>query len=340
MHFVHCHTPESKDYEVLPNGAMRIGRKINCAEIVTDRVAKKYPDYLSVVDEKLAIENKKEYKKLLRKRMAQFNKYAYMLGDYGLSLIGYLQGDDGAGKSGTVGILDEAIWRDHKIFRSVPIGAPTPEELKYPFLWRFNKLDRTPQVGQITIFDRTHQGRFLDEKVLCITPPHILEKSYADIRIYEHMAHRLGSIQVKIWLSVSFDEQGRRFQKRIEEKPKKKTEADDLNRGLRAEFHDAANLGFYQTGTEDIPQYVVCSNDKPYCHIAVLEIFIHEMKKAIKRKQREQKKFGPEMVKFAKAQKEFAKRKAKILEKAKAEQAANKGKKKDKKRDKKRDKKK
>jgi len=335
MHFLHCKTPDSKHYKVLPNGAMRIARKFTPAEFMSDDVPSHWPDFLSVVDEDLAIEDKKTYKKLLRKRMAQFNKYAYMLSDYNLSMIGYLQGDDGAGKSGTVSILDTAIWRDHKIFRSVPIGAPTPEELKYPFLWRFNKLDRTPQVGQITIFDRTHQGRFLDEKVLCITPPHEIEKSYGDIRQYEHLARRLGAIQVKIWLGVAYDEQGRRFKKRIEEKPKKKTEADDLNRALRKEFHDAANVGFYQTATDDIPQYVVSSNDKPYCHIAVLEIFIHEMKKAIKRRRREAKKHAAEMVKFAKDQKAFAKRKEKILAKAKAEQEADKGKKKGKKKDKK-----
>lgn len=48
-------------------------------------------------------------------------------------------------------------------YRVIPVAAPTAEELRYPYLWRFWR--HMPPPGRVTIFDRTWYGRVLVERV-------------------------------------------------------------------------------------------------------------------------------------------------------------------------------
>jgi AMP-polyphosphate phosphotransferase len=71
-----------------------------------------------------------------------------------LSLAIVLEGMDGAGKSTVVSRITEAL--DPRQYVVVPVGVPTDEERRYPYLHRFWR--RLPPPGGITIFDRSWYG--------------------------------------------------------------------------------------------------------------------------------------------------------------------------------------
>jgi polyphosphate kinase 2 (PPK2 family) len=273
-------TAASPLYEVLPNGALQVARQ--CPNILAEYRKDGIPDYLAAVDHSLKITDKKEFKQHLRKQMKRLNKLAGQMKELGLFLVIALQGRDGAGKTGTVDCINEALYKDAKRFRSVPIGPPTQEELAHPYLWRMSKYDYMPEFGQGRAFDRSWQERVLVEKVMNLTPQQKIEDSYAEIRHFEWGIVRHGGILIKLWLDITYDTQGERFKDREKKKPGKKSSSDDVARAHWDEYTPAANELFHRTGTADIPQHIISSEDKDYCHITVLEIITHEMKKRIK----------------------------------------------------------
>jgi polyphosphate kinase 2 (PPK2 family) len=81
-------------------------------------------------------------------------------------LVLAFEGMDAAGKGGAIRRITHAL--DARQYQVVPISAPTPEELLYPYLWRFWR--HIPPLGWITIFDRSWYGRVLVERVRDLTP--------------------------------------------------------------------------------------------------------------------------------------------------------------------------
>ena len=68
---------------------------------------------------------------------------------------------DAAGKGSAIRRITYAL--DVRQYTVVPIAAPSEEELRYPYLWRFWRA--LPKQGEITIFDRSWYGRVLVERV-------------------------------------------------------------------------------------------------------------------------------------------------------------------------------
>lgn len=72
-----------------------------------------------------------------------------------------IEGWDAAGKGGAIKRMTASL--DPRFYKVFPISAPTEEEKDKHFLWRFwNKL---PGKREISIWDRSHYGRVLVERV-------------------------------------------------------------------------------------------------------------------------------------------------------------------------------
>jgi AMP-polyphosphate phosphotransferase len=71
------------------------------------------------------------------------------------------EGWDAAGKGGAIKRLVEPL--DPRHVHIAPFAAPTPDELRHHFLWRF--WPPLPGWGGMTIFDRSWYGRVLVERV-------------------------------------------------------------------------------------------------------------------------------------------------------------------------------
>ncbi len=65
------------------------------------------------------------------------------------------------GKGGAIRRITGAI--PARLYRTIPIAAPTDEERAQPYLWRFWR--HVPMKGRFTIYDRSWYGRVLVERV-------------------------------------------------------------------------------------------------------------------------------------------------------------------------------
>src|SRR5262249_28658227 len=105
-----------------------------------------------------------------------------------------------------------------------------------------------------------------------LAPKDELRDSFALIRAFEWLRRQEGAILIKVWMDITFDEQGERFKQRKAEKPRKSTDADEDARGKWDKYTVAANEMFFRTSPEFAPWYIVSSEDKRYSRVNVLRL--------------------------------------------------------------------
>lgn len=184
-------------------------------------------------------------------------------------LVLAFEGMDAAGKGGAIRRITHAL--DARQYQVVPVSAPSPEELSYPHLWRF--WQHIPELGSIAIFDRSWYGRVLVERVRGLTPDADWQRAYDEIVEFERQLTEQGLRVAKFWLSVSKEEQLRRFKERDEDPLKRfKVDREDwANRRYYDAYQVAAGEMIARTDRQTAPWTAVPADDKKQARLAVLK---------------------------------------------------------------------
>ena len=89
--------------------------------------------------------------------------------------------------------------------RVAAIAAPTHDEKRHHYLWRFWPL--LPGWGGMAVLDRSWYGRVLVERVEGFADRGGVGRAYEEINDFERSLVLEGMILVKFWLHVSPEEQ-------------------------------------------------------------------------------------------------------------------------------------
>ena len=145
-----------------------------------------------------------------------------------ISTVAVFEGWDAAGKGSAIRRVTAAI--DPRLYRIIPIAAPTDEERAHHYFWRFWR--HLPQAGYVTIFDRSWYGRVLVERVEKFAAENEWKRAYLEINDFEEQLADRDIALAKFWVHISKEEQLRRFKERkdIEFKRYKITDEDWRNR--------------------------------------------------------------------------------------------------------------
>jgi polyphosphate:AMP phosphotransferase len=198
------------------------------------------------------------------------------------SLIIVFEGADAAGKGGSIRRITSAL--DARYYQIIPIAAPTEEELAQPYLWRFWR--HLPRRGRVIIFDRSWYGRVLVERVEGFCSEADWMRAYREINDFEAQLVRHNTILVKYWLTISPEEQLKRFKERekIGFKRFKITEEDWRNRERWADYERAVCDMVERTSTEVTPWTLVAAEDKYFARIQILKVLCDRLKTVLKTK--------------------------------------------------------
>ena len=191
------------------------------------------------------------------------------------------EGWDAAGKGGAIKRLVEPL--DPRHVHVAPFAAPTPDELRHHFLWRF--WPPLPGWGGMTIFDRSWYGRVLVERVENLATEVQWRRAYQEITDFEHTLAEEGMIVIKLWMHMSHEEQLRRFERRRDDPLKswKLTAEDWRNREKRAEYDEAVSDMLRLTSGPLAPWDVISSENKRYGRVEVIETVIRHMEEGMER---------------------------------------------------------
>lgn len=185
------------------------------------------------------------------------------------------EGWDAAGKGGAIKRMTAML--DPRYFEVYPVSAPTKEEKDKHFLWRF--WSKLPGPQEISIFDRSHYGRVLVERVEGYCSEEDWLRGYDEINEFESQQVDIGTKVIKIFLHVTQETQDKVLIERLETPSKrwKVTQEDFRNRDKRAAYLTAINDMFVHTDTRWAPWKVIDSNNQKAARIAVLEHIFAEL---------------------------------------------------------------
>lgn len=202
-------------------------------------------------------------------------------GDLGPPVCVVMEGWDASGKGGAIKRLTYPI--DPRHVRVVQFAAPTTDEKRHHFLWRF--WPSLPGWGGMAVLDRSWYGRVLVERVEGYSKKKEWKRSYKEIRNFEQGLTDEGTILIKLWLHMSPEEQLKRFKAREEDPLKswKLTEEDWRNREKRPEYEEAVEDMFEKTDTDAATWHVIPSESKRFSRVAVIETVNEEIEAGLKR---------------------------------------------------------
>ncbi len=220
------------------------------------------------------------YKVQLRQLQQELNELCWQAYNQRRSIVLVFEGVDAGGKGGAIRRFTNAI--DARLYRAIPIAAPTDEEKAHHYLWRFWR--HVPRDGYITIYDRSWYGRVLVERVEGFATTMEWQRAYSEINQFEEQLIEHGTILFKFWLQVSQEEQLRRFKERerVPYKRYKITDEDWRNREKWPQYKAAVNDMIARTSTECAPWILVEGDDKPFARIKVLRSLRDGIRKALK----------------------------------------------------------
>jgi len=173
----------------------------------------------------------------------------------GLRVVVVFEGRDAAGKGGVIKRITEAL--NPRICRVVALPAPTERETTQWYFQRYSA--QLPAAGEIVLFDRSWYNRAVIERVMGWATEEQVQEFYRDCPEFERMLKRSGIVLIKYWLSISDDEQDRRFQDRINDPLKswKFSQIDLDGRDRWEEFSRAKDEMFKYCDTKESPWWVV-----------------------------------------------------------------------------------
>ncbi|WP_287129587.1 polyphosphate:AMP phosphotransferase [Candidatus Cyanaurora vandensis] len=222
---------------------------------------------------------KDDYESQLEQQQGRFNQLTRKSAFKNHALVVVFEGFDAAGKGGSIRRVSQAL--DARQYQIIPVSAPTEEELAQPYLWRFWR--HLPLRERIVIFDRSWYGRVLVERVegLCTEADWL--RAYSEINDFEQQLVESEIILVKFWLSLSKEEQLKRFQARESDRFKrfKLTEDDWRNRAKWDLYGQAVCDMVDRTSTDLAPWTLIAAEDKYFARIQILNTLCEKIEAAL-----------------------------------------------------------
>jgi polyphosphate kinase 2 (PPK2 family) len=179
------------------------------------------------------------------------------------------EGWDASGKGGAIKRLVAPL--DPRHVRVAQFGAPSYDEKRHHFLWRF--WPSLPGWGGMAVLDRSWYGRVLVERVEGFATERQWRRAYREIVEFERTLADEGMIIIKFWLHLSSAEQLKRFKEREQDPLKtwKLTAEDWRNRGKRRQYKAAVEEMLDRTDHAAAPWVLVEAEDKRWARVKVVE---------------------------------------------------------------------
>lgn len=200
------------------------------------------------------------YEKELKRLQRELVKLQEWVAHEKLKLCVIFEGRDAAGKGGTIKrIIDQT---NPRVVRVVALPAPTERERSQWYFQRY--VQELPAGGEIVLFDRSWYNRAGVEKVMGFCTEAEYQEFLRSVPEFENMLIRSGIVLVKYWVSVSDDEQERRFQDRINN-PRKRWKLSPMDLESRARWVDysrAKDVMFEHADTDTSPWWFVQADEK------------------------------------------------------------------------------
>jgi polyphosphate kinase 2 len=179
----------------------------------------------------------------------------------GKKVIILFDGRDASGKGGTIRRVVRYLNEKH--YRVVALGKPTDEQKTELHMKRY--IEQLPHAGEIVLFDRSWYNRAMVEPIMGFCTPRQYRGFMQRVVGYEERMLADGTTNlIKLYFSVSKEEQQRRFERRANDPLRqwKLSEVDLQAQALWDEFTEKKFRLLQKTHTPESPWWIIRSDNK------------------------------------------------------------------------------
>jgi polyphosphate kinase 2 len=236
--------------------------------------------YAEVVRELTAL--KRDRKRVARKLRAEEElrpwqvellKLQRHLEAHRMRMIVLFEGRDAAGKGGTIRRVTR--YMNEKHYRVVALGKPTEDQRSEWYFQRYAA--QLPAGGEIVLFDRSWYNRAMVEPVFGFCTEEEYQNFMLGVTGFEKDLVRQGTVLVKLYFSVTKQEQQRRFARRHTDPLRqwKFSEIDAQAQDRWDEFTDRKYEMIRRTDTASAPWVVIRSGDKQQARLNAMKVMLN-----------------------------------------------------------------
>jgi polyphosphate kinase 2 len=218
---------------------------------------------------------RREYERTKRRLQIELLKMQAHVKDTGQKVAVLFEGRDAAGKGGAIKRFMEHL--NPRGARTVALTVPTEKERSQWYFQRY--VAHLPSAGEIVLFDRSWYNRAGVERVMGYCTPTEYLNFLRETPEFERMLVHSGAHLIKLWFSVSREEQAARFAARSLDPVRQwKLSPTDLASLDKWDAYTAAKeTMFFHTDTGDAPWTVVKSNDKKRARLEAMRVLLTQI---------------------------------------------------------------
>ncbi len=193
----------------------------------------------------------------------------------GARIVVLFEGRDTAGKGGAIQAVREQL--NPRQCRVVALAKPTEAEQSQWYFQRY--VNHLPSAGEIVLFDRSWYNRAGVEAVMGFATQEEVERFLVQVPQQERLWVEDGLHLVKLYFSVSREEQSIRFAKRATDPLThwKLSPMDAVAQKKWDEYTDAAEAMFARTHSDHAPWTLIRSDDKRRARIGALRHVLSQL---------------------------------------------------------------
>ena len=190
-----------------------------------------------------------------------------------MRMIVLFEGRDAAGKGGTIRRVTR--YMNEKHYRVVALGKPTEDQRSEWYFQRY--VAQLPAGGEIVLFDRSWYNRAMVEPVFGFCTEEEYQHFMLGVTGFEKDLVRQGTVLVKLYFSVTREEQRRRFARRLDDPLRqwKFSEIDMQAQDRWDEFTTRKYEMIKRTDTTSAPWVIVRSGDKQRARINAIKVMLN-----------------------------------------------------------------
>ena len=187
-------------------------------------------------------------------------------------------GRDASGKGGTIRRVTR--YMNEKRYHVVALGKPSEQQKTELHIKRY--IEHFPYAGEIVLFDRSWYNRALVEPVMGFCTQNQYNRFMRKVIAYEQnfLEDAGKTILLKLYFSVSKEEQARRFERRKNDPLRqwKLSEVDLQAQELWDEFTEKKYQLLKKTHTKKSPWYVIRSDDKHLARRETMKVILNAVR--------------------------------------------------------------
>jgi polyphosphate kinase 2 len=188
-------------------------------------------------------------------------------------MIVLFEGRDAAGKGGTIRRVTR--YMNEKHYRVVALGRPTEEQRSQWYFQRY--VAQFPAGGEIVLFDRSWYNRAMVEPVFGFCTEEEYQQFMSGVTGFEKDLVRHGTILVKLYFSVTKEEQARRFAHRHTD-PLRQWKFSEIDTQAQDRWDEFTNRKYEmvrRTSTPSAPWVIIRSGDKQQARLNAIKVMLN-----------------------------------------------------------------